>query len=196
MRGTYHRFVRYWLDAFDRVAAFDREWLRFAAENGASELTEENVLGRSIYSFISDESVRHLWMLLLRRARQGVVVQVPIRCDSPEYRRNVEILVTMDGPDLLLITTNTTSAVRRREVGLLRRADSREDSSVRICSWCKRIEVAGRGWCEIEEADELLRSLSGAPLPALVQGSCTDCYPSLVRRGEGSAPPDIPDRRG
>lgn len=171
--------MRYWLDAFDRVTAFDQGWPEFAGANGAAELTEENVLGRSVYSFISDEKVRHVWELLLRRARQGVVVQVPIRCDSPEFRRTVEILVTMDGPDRLLITTDTVSSFRRPAVRLLRSSEPRAESSVRICSWCKRVEIAERGWCEIEEAGELLQALSGEPLPALVQGSCPDCYPSL-----------------
>jgi hypothetical protein len=123
--------VRYWLDAFDRVAAFDQEWPDFASADGAADLTEEHVLGRSVYSFISDESVRHGWELLLRRARPGVVVQVPIRCDSPEFRRTVEILVTMDGPDRLLITTDTVSSFRRPAVGLLRSSEPRAESSVR-----------------------------------------------------------------
>ncbi len=178
--------MRYWLDAFDRVAAVDREWLDFARANGAAELTEENVLGRSLYSFISDEEVRRVWELLLRRARQGVVVQVPIRCDSPEYQRTVEILVTMDGPDRLMVTTETLSAVSRPEVRLIRSSEPRSESSVRICSWCKRVEVADRGWCEVEEAGALLQVLNGASLPALVQGSCPDCYPSLASRAEGA----------
>jgi hypothetical protein len=108
--------VRYWLDSLDRIAAVDGEWRAFAVENGAEELTEESVVGRSVFSFIADESVRHLWALLLRRARQGVVVQVPIRCDSPDDFRALELVVTMDGPDLLLVTTSMLFVVPRPSV--------------------------------------------------------------------------------
>jgi hypothetical protein len=183
--------VRYWLDSLDRIAAVDDAWREFAVENGAPELTEENVLGRSVFSFIADESVRHLWALLLRRARQGVVVKVPIRCDSPDDLRALELVVTMDGPDLLLVTTSVLFAVPRRSVGLLRRSASRPEASVKICSWCKRIEVPGRGWCEVEETAVLFEALTGEALPGLEQGSCLDCYPSIAARAgdAGTGPP-------
>ncbi|MBK9965824.1 MAG: hypothetical protein IPP07_13345 [Holophagales bacterium] len=182
--------MRYWLDSLDRIAAVDGEWRAFAVENGAEELTEESVVGRSVFSFIADESVRHLWALLLRRARQGVVVQVPIRCDSPDDFRALELVVTMDGPDLLLVTTSMLFVVPRPSVRLLRKVGPRSTSSVRICSWCKRIEVPVRGWCEVEEAAVLLEVLTGATPPGLEQGSCLDCYPSIAARaGDAEAGP-------
>ncbi len=187
--------MRYWVDSLDRIAAVDADWRAFAVENGAEELTEESVVGRSIFSFIAGESVRHLWALLLRRARQGVVVQVPIRCDSPDDFRALELVVTMDGPELLLVTTSMLFVVPRPSVRLLRKTAPRSGSSVRTCSWCKRIEVPGRGWCEAEEAAVLLEVLTGATPPDLEQASCLDCYPDIAARaGEDgtSLPPAGP----
>lgn len=174
--------MRYWLDSRDRIAAVDGAWRDFAVGNGAPELTEERVLGRSVFSFIAGESVQHLWELLLRRARQGVVVQVPIRCDSPDEHRALELVVTMDGPDQLLVTTSMLFAVPRRSVGLLRKPSSRPEAPVKICSWCKRVEVPGEGWREVEEAAVLIEALTGEAAPGLEQGSCLDCYPSVAAR--------------
>lgn len=180
--------MRYWVDAFDRVAAVDGEWLAYAAENGAPELTEANVLGRSLHSFVGDDTVRHLWTLLLRRARQGVVVQIAIRCEAPERRRDLEIVVTMDGPELLRITTAPLAESARPAVRLLDSSEPRSGGSIRICSWCKRVDAPGRGWCEVEEAMERLQLAEGGPLPALEQGSCPDCYPAFAARGAETVP--------
>ena len=90
MNTTYH------LDASDRIVAVDTAWIAFAAANGAPDLPDR-VLGRPVWQFFSNLTVRELYRTLFRRVREtrdGVTLT--FRCDSPDVRRFMSLTVECD----------------------------------------------------------------------------------------------------
>src|SRR5512145_1438771 len=79
--GLHMLQMLYWVDESDHLARVDEAWREFALENGAPELASERILGRPIASFCSDATTSWIWGLFLARARQGVAIDVQIRCD-------------------------------------------------------------------------------------------------------------------
>ena len=60
---------RYRVDARDRLVFVDPLWLAFARENGAADLTEQRVIGRSLWDFVADAETIRLYRELHARVR-------------------------------------------------------------------------------------------------------------------------------
>ena len=65
------RRYRYRVDATDRINWVDSWWLAFARENGASELTADSVIGRSLWDFVSGADTRRLFKAIHERVRSS-----------------------------------------------------------------------------------------------------------------------------
>ena len=62
----------------------------------------------------------------------------------------------------------------RPPVALLDQTVARSDTIVRMCGWCKRIEVDGV-WLDVEDALSRNRMLGAWPVPAVSHGACDAC---------------------
>jgi hypothetical protein len=130
-----------------------RNWNRFALENdGAALLDGRGVLGRSLFDFISGESVRDTYQGFFAAMRSGSAQRARLmsRCDSPTVRRELWIVITpvhqerdLDG---FLVQSLTVSETVRPPIDLfdfqamLER--SRRDKSLPIltmCSYCQDV---------------------------------------------------------
>lgn len=62
----------------------------------------------------------------------------------------------------------------------------RSEDLLRVCGWCKKVDVGGR-WKEVEEAVPLLGLFEQTLLPHLTHGICEDCYHGMIEsiRGGG-----------
>jgi hypothetical protein len=49
-----------------------------------------------------------------------------------------------------------------------------------VCSWCKRVEIAGE-WFEVEDAIGRLRFFERRDMPRLSHGICRDCFVVMER---------------
>ena len=59
---------------------------------------------------------------------------------------------------------------------------------MKICSWCKKIYIPGRGWGEIEAAIEPLDLFGHHSMPRMTHTICDSCYelyPAEVESGVG-----------
>jgi hypothetical protein len=172
------RNFRYHVDTDDRIVFYTEGWYTFARENGGGELARDEALRQSLWRFISGEETRHLYRLILSRVRAGKRVVVPVRCDSPNQRRHLELRIESLAPVVVF-----ESAIMREEprayVSLLDATRDRSIDVVSICSWCKRVQVPGSGWHEVEEAVDLL-GLSEALPPQLVHLCCYECYRRII----------------
>ena len=74
--------------------------------------------------------------------------------------------------------TRTLQSVDRPPQRLLDRYASRASDLLRICGWCKSVEVGG-AWKEVEEAVDSLRLFERPRLPELTHGICYACYAGL-----------------
>ena len=173
----------YELDARFRLVAVDARWSDFAAANDAPELVSPSgYLGRSALDCIADSTTALLYEQLFQRVREtGESVVFPFRCDSPTRRRFLNMNIerwTDDG--LRLETTLTRSEERAPMVLLWSRRDS-GGTSLRVCGWCKWVEVDG-GWAEVEDAVRALRLFDQDLLPPVTHVMCPSCHESLVRK--------------
>ncbi len=170
--------VRYILDADDRIRAVDGDWVDFAVANGARELAS-SVVGTPLWAYISDRTTRHLYELILRRARERQEsVRIPFRCDAPDAIREMELEIHPREDRSVEFISRTLATRPREALPLLDPSASRTETFVRMCGWCKRMEHDGR-WKELEEALRDSAALGDPPLPMLTHGICDDCTKGL-----------------
>lgn len=175
--------VGYRIDRQDRIQAVDPAWAAFARANGAPDLADD-VLGRSLWEFITDRTTVHLYRLLLARCRTGGRITVPFRCDAPHRRRFMELELIPGEDDAIDLRSRLVAQEERPLVALLRAeggASPEPDATpVVMCGWCKRLPV-GERWVEVEEAVEELKLFSKQGI-ALSHGICPECEAEVLSR--------------
>lgn len=172
--------LSYAIDDQDRLIKVDDGYYRFAEENGWEEAGSS--LGRSLWDFVAGEDVRKLQKMLLRRVRNEVHdVELPFRCDGPDFRREMDIrIVAHRSGRVVLFSARLRSEERREEPQpiLDPRAPHGEDF-LTMCAWCDRFLVAGE-WIEVEEAAKRLELFRRSVLPSLDHGICPECGGTLL----------------
>jgi hypothetical protein len=171
--------IRYWIDEKDRLLAFDDAWRAFAVENGAPAMASDAILGRPLAGFCSDPTTNYVWSLLLARARAGVVLDVSIRCDSPDRRRVFRLTGALEADGRIGMRSLLVSEEARDRVELLDPGRPHSEDLVSCCSWCKKIQLPGGEWVEIEMAVQRLDLLQRDPLPDVSHGICAACRARL-----------------
>lgn len=183
--------IHYRLNDRDEIVFVSEAWGPFAAANGDDRLAAAAVLGRPLWEFISDPSTRLLYRDILARVRAGVPVRFTFRCDSPACRRLLAMEVSGGPGGGAELRTRTLSEEEREPQPLLDRGRPRSEEFVRVCGWCKKVDVGGR-WAEVEEAVARLGLFDRPLLPQVTHGICEDCYARMVetlRSPEGQAEP-------
>jgi hypothetical protein len=172
----------YDLDSDLRIVAVDQAWSLFALANDAPELVPPGgPIGLSALSCVADSTSALMFGRLFERVLQtGNRISFPIRCDAPDRRRSLELTITRREPSGLRVTTTLTGSEARRRVALLDRRHPRSEALLRMCGWCKLVEVEGR-WCEVEEAIAALRLFEADAVPAVTHGMCPACTDRLLR---------------
>jgi len=172
--------IVYRLNGEDEIVYVNAEWAKFALSNDASDLLPERVLNRPLWDFVSDETTVHLYRQLLQLARAGQPARFNFRCDSPECRRLMEMTVSgLIGGEVQFETRVLREDERTRQ-GLLDRYSPRASKMLRICGWCKRMNLDGESWGEIEEAVTSLRLFEYHALPMLTHGMCEACFRDIA----------------
>ncbi|MBC7231693.1 MAG: hypothetical protein H5T68_00415 [Chloroflexi bacterium] len=172
----------YELDADLRIIWVDEGWSEFAIANDAPELVPPpGPLGQSVLSYVADPTSTQLYELLFQRVLQTRrSITIPFRCDSPARRRYLNMTIKPRIPNGLRIETMLTRTEERTAVALLDRYAPRGNDLLRMCGWCKSVDVAGR-WCEVEEAVVEMRLFERDLLPHVTHGICPRCYERVCR---------------
>ncbi|MFC1813159.1 hypothetical protein ACFL03_10770 [Thermodesulfobacteriota bacterium] len=163
------------IDLKDNITFVNDEWLEFAKENLATELSV-NILNKTLWDFIGNHTVQHLYKMLFNRAREGAHIKgLPFRCDSPDCRRFLEMELSKVNDSEVEIKTRIIKQEYRKPIPLL--SDLRDCSKeiITICSFCKKIRIDESNWVEVEEAIKELRLGEVWPLPQLSHGACKIC---------------------
>ncbi len=178
-----HTHYGYRIDRSDHIIEVDDAWLTFAAGNDAAGLDRSHVVGRSIWDFVHGEATRHLYQLVFDSVRsRHRPVTLPFRCDSPDQRRYMELLVApAEGGDLLLAGVLLRIEVRPA-VALLSAHRRARSGIVTLCSWCKRVRLEDGSWAEVERAVEVMGLFDEAELPRISHGMCPDCANAVRSR--------------
>ena len=170
----------YELDADLRILSVDPSWSDFARTNDAPELVPPGPLGKLVLACIADPASEHLYKRLFETVlRTGRTIVVPIRCDSPTQRRFLELKIEPREPAGLRIVTSLTRVEPRLAVALIDGRATHGEEHLRMCGWCKSVDVGGR-WCEVEEAVRAMGLFQREVMPAVTHGICPACYERVI----------------
>jgi len=172
--------VVYRVDALDRLAFVNDEWDRFAAANAGEACLSSKVVGRPLWDFVSDKTTRLLYRNMLTKVRGGGNVRFPLRCDSPDCRRYLEMEMGPAGFGAVEFTVRTAAVETRPGQALLDPASPRGEEFLRACGWCKKIEVGGL-WYEAEVAVAKLGLFGARVLPLVTHGMCLECETDMSK---------------
>lgn len=174
--GVEYTLCRYRVDPSDRLVWVDDIWLAFARENGAVDLTEDKVCGRSLWDFVSDEVTREVYLDIHARVRlTGSSMVLPFRCDSPSVRRQMQLTITGEQSGHIMYDSLLLKAESRRWLGALESKRPRSDVILRMCSCCKRVLTEPMGWLDLEDAYVTLRIFEAPEAPQLQYTVCPEC---------------------
>jgi hypothetical protein len=167
----------YGIDAQDRISHVSSGWNAFAIENGAPRrcLTPD-VLGTSLWVHIHDWETAHIYQAVIAKVRKSAEsITVPIRCDSPELKRFIEIQVVPLENSAVEFVSRIVFLEPRTAMAVLDQSQPRTDDLIRICSFCKQIDLGGDQWVDAEIA-VIKMDLFGKPaLPGLTHTICPAC---------------------
>jgi hypothetical protein len=169
-----HHFS-YRINSEDQVIYVNREWLQFAKENDAPELTERTVLGTKIWRYIAGEATRRLYSELFSSLRNNKTeLTLPFNCDSPGLIRNMTLTLRSFEGGSIELECRLNSVLERNYVGLFDRQVERSEDSVQICSLCRKLHVDGE-WVSINNVIGRKRWFTSVPLPQLEESVCSSC---------------------
>ena len=139
------------IDDADKIVRVNDVWLAFAGENTAPQLTASLVLNQPLWHFIQGQETRYLYQQIFSRVRAGVSpVKFPFRCDSPDCRRFMEMKLSLLPGGAIEFISRILREEWREPVDLLDNSQDRSGEFLKVCSWCKKINIPGQGWGEIE----------------------------------------------
>jgi hypothetical protein len=179
-KPLYQRRFIWIIDAADKIVHVNNDWLAFAGENTAPQLTVTVVLNQPIWRFIQGQETSYLYQQIFRRVRAGKSpVTFPFRCDSPDYRRFMEMQLSILPGDAIRLMTHILREERRDPADLLDALQDMAREYLKICSWCKRLNIPGQGWGEIEAAIVALDLFGHHPMRQMTHTICDSCRGAL-----------------
>ncbi|MDH3212197.1 MAG: hypothetical protein OEM05_06905 [Myxococcales bacterium] len=182
------RVFDYTIDGDDVVVSLGEDWLRFARENDAPELSRESVIGHCLWEYVAGEATCELYGVIFRCVRdERHTLVLPFRCDSPDRFRFMQLAIESGEGRELRIRGRLLREQVRPPLKLLDRLVTRSSDPLAICSVCLRVQILGTTWVEAEEAVERLDLFAFSELPPLDYRVCGDCV--VLARGLGADAP-------
>ncbi|HEX5818112.1 MAG TPA: hypothetical protein VFY20_04495 [Gemmatimonadales bacterium] len=169
----------YRIDSSDRLCYVNEAWEAFARANSGEAFDAEHVLGRSIWSYVSDLTLGQIYRHVVEDVRRGREVRLRFRCDAPTERRLLEMTVRGAGRGVVQFRTHELATVPRPPEALLDASTSRVGTPVPVCSWCNRVRAVD-GWLEVEQAVEHMHLMLRSVLPPLTHGACDSCLDTIA----------------
>lgn len=176
MVDTVQQHYCYAIDEQDRLTHLSDDWLSFAAENNAAELTESSLLGHSLWEYIEGQDTILLYKKLFERVRETQQQQcLPFRCDAPIFERHMRMNIVPQPSgsihfDCVIVKVRIVPAVHLLEPTQRRSADC-----LHMCSFCKRVEVPPLGWLEVAEVVGRMHLFRAEQMPKVQQTVCPLC---------------------
>jgi len=182
------------IDELDRLILVNDEWMNFARENWSPSLEAGDFIGEPIWKYITDIDTRHLYSLFLDRIRKTQTeVNIPYRCDSPDKRRFMEMVIVPSPDCQVEFQSRIVKEEPRGEILLLRSPRPKSDRLIAVCSWCKKVRLpewlGGQGgadsqtqWLEIEEFMPLLGPYTSTSFPAVTHTACQACFEAVMKK--------------
>lgn len=162
------------IDHENKITEVNDSWLNFAKAAGVS-LSRKNVIGHSLFEFIKDEDVKTIYKLFIDRVRQTKkAIVIPYRCDSPDLRRFMEMVIDPQNGEILF-TGREVRTEKKEAVSLFDSTKiKRSNKNITYCSNCLRINV-NEEWLDVEKVIIVLELFNQKDLPKIISSICDDC---------------------
>ena len=170
--------IIYSIDREDHLISFSSSWTDFALSNDAPELAAEKVQGRSLWEFVADSTTELLYRRLITNVRAGGVANFGLRCDSPGWRRSLEMTMSPAAGEVVFDVRVLKIEPRERQE-LFDRNAVHSDEFVTVCGWCNKIEAPEGSWAEVEDAVFILDLFWANRPPRLEHSVCDDCLKKM-----------------
>lgn len=165
--------IYYVVDEQGTILDIGGDWQEFIDKTGVEDsqkMADFNMIGKNLFDFIANETVRDLYRELHRKALDGEVCKFSYRCDGPDVARMARMELAPNSIGVKYTSTILEEAPHEivgpismnREKNLL----------VRMCSICKKTQIPERGdeWFPMEEYLKRLH------IPhSLSQSVCPEC---------------------
>jgi hypothetical protein len=168
----------YRIDRNDMIVFISDSWLAFAEANeGADSCHPSLVINEPIWDFIAGPETRHLYQVIIGNVRSRKrEVTIHYRCDSPAYRRFMEMTVIPLEDGSVEFRSSVLRIEERDIVALLEDRGPPSGDMITMCSFCKKVRLPGDEWVEAEVAVERLDLFGAQRLPQITHGACRPCY--------------------
>lgn len=170
------------IDDADKIVRVNDDWLAFAEENSAPQLSAALVLDQPLWRFIHDQETVYLYKLIFGRVRAGKSpIAFPFRCDAPNCRRFMEMKLSLLPGNAIQFLSKILRQEFRQPLDFLDATRGRSEEFLKICSWCKKIYIPDRGWGEIEDSIGALDLFGNRSMPQMTHTICASCYDFIKR---------------
>jgi hypothetical protein len=168
----------YIIDNENRIINVSGNWRAFALENqGGESCHPDRVMNEPIWKFIAGNETRYLYELCLAKVRaQQQPLILPFRCDAPDRRRYLELKMTPLAREKVAFASRILREEPRERVQLLQHDVVRSEEMIKMCSMCKKVNIAENVWIEVEDAIIDLKLFEKKILPRISHGCCQPCY--------------------
>lgn len=188
-----NKFI-YVIDEKDRIISVSDNWLLFAQENDATaNCHPDTIINNPIWDYITGLETQHLFKVTLEKVRTtDKSVVLPFRCDAPDRRRYLELLIKPVDQKWIEFTSYIIREELRDTLELLEADTPRSDDVITMCSMCKKIKLSCGNWVEVEIAVATLKLFEQLELPLISHGLCIDCFEAGIAalKKLGPGPPD------
>jgi hypothetical protein len=172
--------VVYQIDQKDFFVFFNPQWDLFAEANDSAFLLSQQVYKTSLWQFIRDAETRHLHELLLSKVRtKDVMLDLDFRCDAPSLRRFMRMQVSLKEEGKVEYRNRLLRVEPREAVLVTSPAVAGAGPFLRMCSWCKKVDVGKDTWLEVEDAVNVLGLFSCAEIQQISHTMCPACFSAL-----------------
>ncbi|HCE46896.1 MAG TPA: hypothetical protein DET40_25390 [Lentisphaeria bacterium] len=171
--------IIYLVNERDDICFVNGKYEEFAAANAGNAAASKSVLHQSLWNFVTDITTQELYRSALRKVREGNRLRFKFRCDSPDCRRMLEMNMQVVRNREVEFRIRTISEKKRPVQALWDPLAIRSKDLLRVCSWCKKIQV-GDDWMEVEKAVTRLSLFERSVLPSVSHGICDQCYKEIA----------------
>ncbi len=174
--------VIYHINKYDNLVSAGGLWDTFAIDNGAEELTFEKIRGRNLWDFITGDATKHVYGQILKRVRSGETLEFEFRCDSPQLRRFMAMVIAPAKEGGVRFKTRVIRIEERVNRCFQVTGRSGTDRLVISCSWCNRFRIGEGLWVEAENVVDILHIFDGSTDLSLSHGMCDACYQAALSK--------------
>lgn len=165
----------YRLDASDAITFVNDDWRRFARENEAPELDHNNILGKSLWTFIAGEEIQALYRRVFHHLRvHRSEFMVPFRCDSPTTIRNMHLTLRPLAFGGIECEGKMISSEKRAPLAIYSRCADHSEEQIAVCGLCRRLWMDDT-WVDVSSAVVRSRLFCVEPVPRLNESVCPAC---------------------